>query len=220
MRTTAIASRTLAFATAALVVAACASPASSPASSPGASRASGSPSATDPASAVAPSRTPSKPPASQIVVIPHDAPALEARLPKEVDGEALTTFSIGPATTFGGTSTTDPKGLTDIAIEIGDGSGNFGLAYATPPDGAYNLFAFRVDGAEPSELATKFAQLTFAQTVGGTFEAAKLAGRNVVHIVDPFSEIGDVWFYSDNDTVLGVQAGSPAKAAALLATID
>jgi hypothetical protein len=198
-----------------LAVAACGSGVSSP---------SASSSAVTPSAVAAPStgpssRTTSRPTASQAAVIPHDAPDLEARLPSAVDGVALTTFSVGPDTTFGGPGTTDPQGLKDIAAEIGDGSGAFGLAYAAPPDGAFNVFALRVDGADPSELATKFAQLTFAQTVGGTFEAAKLGGRDVVHIADPFSDIGDVWFYADGDTVLGVQAGSPAKAAALLGLI-
>ena len=199
----------LAITTAAVLLAACASPAvptlesSSPAPSVAATR--------SPRTA-----TPS-PSSSQAVVIPHADPALEARLPDEVDGKTLTKLSVGPSSV---TEIPGAKGMVEVAKEIGDGSGNFGLAYAGDPDAKFNLFALHVPGADASTLATKFAQMTYAETIGGRVEAATLGGRQVVHVIDPFSEIGDVWFYADGDTILGVQAGSPAQATELLALIS
>jgi hypothetical protein len=206
--------RFLAAACAALIVGSC-GPATSTASfGPGPSVASERPTAA-PLTA-APSRT-SRP--SQAVVIPHDAPELEARLPDEVDGATLTKLSVGPDTSFSDSGPADAQGMKDLAAEIGDGSGEFGVAYAADPANTFNLFALRVNGADPSTLATKFAQIAYSQAIGGSFESAHLAGRDVVHIVDPFSEIGDLWFYADGDTLLGAQAESPARATDLFALI-
>jgi hypothetical protein len=155
-----------------------------------------------------------EPSASQNLVIPHEDPELESRLPDQVDGTPLSKLSVGPVSSIG---VSGAQAIQDVANEIGDGSGNFGLAYAGDPGGTFNLFALQVDGADPSALATQFAQMTLAETLGGRVEAATLGDRDLVHVVDPTSSIGDVWFYADGDTILGVQAGSPAKATELLA---
>ena len=148
-------------------------------------------------------------------MIPHADPELEARLPDEVDGKTLTKLSVGPSSV---TEIPGAKGMIEVAKDIGDGSGDFGLAYAGDPDATFNLFALHGPGADPSKLATQFAQMTYAETIGGKVEAATLGGRNVVHVIDPFSEIGDVWFYVDDktETLLGVQAKTATKAAALM----
>jgi hypothetical protein len=202
-------SRILAVTAVALLLVGCASPAASPPSEPVAS------------ASAAPTRTPrpsSTPAPSKAVVIPHADPDLEARLPDEVDGKTLTKLSVDPSSQedFPGA-----KSMIEVAKEIGNGTGDFGLAYAGDPDAKFNLFALRVPGADPSKLATEFAQITYAETFGGKVEAATLNGRPVVHIIDPFSEIGDVWFYVDDatETLLGVQAKTAAKASALLALI-
>ena len=202
-------SRTLAVAAVALLLVGCGSPAAPSPSEPAAS----------PAGAPTRSPRPSATPApSKAVVIPHADPDLEARLPDEVDGKTLTKLSVDPS------SQEDFPGATsmiEVAKEIGNGTGDFGLAYAGDPDAKFNLFALRVPGADASKLATEFAQITYAETFGGKVEAATLNGRNVVHIIDPFSEIGDVWFYVDDatETLLGVQAKTPAKASSLMALI-
>jgi hypothetical protein len=200
---------------ASLVLVACSTP-TAPAASPssGASPSSAGPA---PRPAIATPGAATVPPPSQALVIPHDDPELERRLPDEVDGTTLTKFSVGPGSSA---SESDAQGMHDIALRIGDGSGEFGVAYAGDPANKFNLFAFRVDGADPSALATQFAQMTFAETVGGKVEAATLGGRDVVHVVDPVSEIGDVWFYADGDTLLGVQAGSTREATDLLALLQ
>ena len=46
-----------------------------------------------------------------------------------------------------------------------------------------------------------------------------LGGRSVVHVTQPDSVIGDVWFYAKDDTLYGVQAGSPDAATRLLALL-
>jgi hypothetical protein len=148
-------------------------------------------------------------------VVPHEDRKLEALLPDEVDGEKLIKFSVGPESfTDAGT-----QGIQDLAKQIGDGSNKFGLAYASDPAGTFNLFALQVSGADPSALATKFAQMTLSDTPGGKAEAAHLAGRDLVHIIEQLSQIGDVWFYVKGDTLYGVQAGSPAEATKLLALL-
>ena len=184
----------------------------------------GSPSAAvspSPSVAIVPSalaRTPGTSPATPrpSVVIPHDDPALEAILPDEVDGTKLLKISVSPIST----NSTGAQSMKALAERIGDGSGSFGLAYAGDPGGDFNLFALHIPGADGSDLLTQFAQMTLAETVGGSVEAATLGDRDVVHVVDPVSEIGDVWFYADGDTLLGVQAGTATQAGALIELID
>lgn len=153
---------------------------------------------------------------SAAVQLPHEATDLEALLPDQVDGKTLTKLSNGPLASLGNAGA---QPLRDATKQIGDGSGNWGLAYAGDPEGKFNLFALQIHGAETSKLLTTFTQLTLAETVGGRAEAAELGGRSLVHIVDPVSDIGDVWFYGEGDTLFGVQAGSPAQATKLLALI-
>ena len=154
---------------------------------------------------------------SQALVIPHEDPELEALLPDEVDGIALTKLSVGPVSSIG---VSGAQRIKDAAKAIGDGSGEFGLAYAGDPGGTFNLFALQIPGADSSALLTQFAQMTLAETVGGKVEAANLGGRDLVHVIDPVSSIGDVWFYAEGDTLLGVQAGSPEQATDLLALLS
>jgi hypothetical protein len=194
----------------------------------GACTSSGSPAASpsiagspQPSVAIAPSgpaRTPGTSPATPrpSVAIPHDDPALEALLPDEVDGTKLLKLSVSPIST----RAAGAQGMETLAERIGDGSGSFGLAYAGDPGGDFNLFALHIPGADSSDLLTQFSQMTLAETVGGSVEAATLGDRDVVHVVDPVSEIGDVWFFADGDTLLGVQAGSATQAAKLIALID
>jgi hypothetical protein len=178
--------------------------------------------------AVAPSTTPSpaptggsrspspRPTPSPKLVVPHDDPGLEKLLPDTVDGATLMKLSVGPVSSIG---VGGAQGIKDAAKLIGDGSGNFGLAYAGDPDGKFNLFALRIPGADSSALLTSFTQMTLAETVGGKAESATLGGRSLVHIIDPNSQIGDVWFYAIGDTLYGVQAGSATEATKLLALL-
>jgi hypothetical protein len=61
--------------------------------------------------------------------------------------------------------------------------------------------------------------MTLAETPGGKVESANLGGRSLVHVIDPTSQIGDVWFYALGDTLYGVQAGSATQATKLLALL-
>jgi hypothetical protein len=149
-------------------------------------------------------------------VIPHDDPALEALLPDEVDGTKLLKISVSPISA----GAAGAQSMKALAERIGDGSGSFGLAYAGDPGGDFNLFALHIPGADPSDLLTQFSQMTLAETIGGSVEAATLGDRDVVHIIDPVSEIGDVWVFAKGDTMLGVQAGSATQAAELIALLD
>jgi hypothetical protein len=200
------------------LLAACSTPAAAPAGSSSASGPAPLPIATSGSATPGPA---SRPPAggspSPGFVIPHDDPGLEALLPSEVDGTTLLKLSVGPVSSLGNAGA---QAVKDVADEIGDGSGNFGLAYAGDPAGGFNLFALRIPGADSSELLTQFAQMTLAETVGGKVESAELGGRDLVHVIDPVSEIGDVWFYADGDMLLGVQAGSASEATDLLALLQ
>jgi hypothetical protein len=180
-----------------------------------------------PGGSIAPSATPSvaatprpsasaRPSASVEVVIPHDDPDLEALLPGEAQGKALNKFSIGPQSTSGAAGA---QGIKDAVKSIGDGSGNFGLAYAGDPDGDFNLFTLQIQGADPSALLTAFARIALTETPGGKAETAHIGGRDVVHIVDPVSQ-NDTWFWADGDTLRGVQASTAADATELLGLIQ
>jgi hypothetical protein len=198
----------------AVLVAACGSAATpAPAGSPAAVQPSATASPTPAGGAKSPSPRPTPSPK---LVVPHDDPELEKLLPATVDGATLMKLSVGPVSSVG---VGGAQGIKDAAKQIGDGSGNFGLAYAGDPDGKFNLFALHIPGADSSALLTSFTQMTLAETPGGKAESATLGGRSLVHIIDPTSQIGDVWFYAIGDTLYGVQAGTATQATKLLALL-
>ena len=201
-----------------LAVAACGSAGSSPAGSQALASPGGPAPAPGTTATPTPApRTPSpRPSPSQKLVVPHDDPELEKLLPDKVDGKTLMKISVGPVSSVG---VSGAQGIKDAAKQIGDGSGNFGLAYAGDPDGKFNLFTLHINGADPSPLLTSFTQMTLAETPGGKAESATLGGRSLVHVIDATSQIGDVWFYAIGDTLYGVQAGSAEAATKLLALL-
>ena len=200
---------------ASLVVAACSTPAGSPAASSSSAGPEPLPIAT-PVPASSGPATSGRPSPSVAVVLPHDVPDLEALLPAEAKGKTLIKFSIGPQSSTGQTGA---QGIKDAVEEIGDGSGNFGVAYAGDPEGTFNLFALRIQGADPSELATAFARIALTETPGGEIEAAQLGGRDVVHVIDPISS-HDVWFWADGDLLRGVEAKTVRDATELMALLQ
>jgi hypothetical protein len=161
-----------------------------------------------------PSSSGASPSPSSNLVLPHDDPGLEARLPGAVNGKTLFKLSVGPVSSAGNAGAEPVKAMVK---EIGDGSGNFSLAFANEPtDPSYNFFALRVPGAKGPELVAKYAALTVADTRGAEADQATLAGKSVTHVTAPDNQIGDVWFYAIEDTLFGVQAGSPERATELL----
>jgi len=154
------------------------------------------------------------------LVLPHEDPALEARLPNEFEGKKLFKLSVGPISSAGNEGAEPVKKLAD---EIGDKSGNFSLAFANDPtatDAAvFNYFALRIPGAPSAQLVEKYAALTVADTRGAESEQVTMAGKEVTHVTAPGNPIGDVWIYAIGDTLFGVQAHSPEQAAALLAQL-
>ncbi len=159
------------------------------------------------------------PSASSNLVVPHEDPALEARLPDSFDGNTLFKLSVGPVSSVGNEGAEPVKKLVS---EIGDGSGNFGLAFANDPTATadpFNYFALRIPGAPTAQLVERYAALTVADTRGAESEQVSVAGKQVTHVTAPGNQIGDVWFYGVGDTLFGVQARTPEKAAALLALL-
>lgn len=156
---------------------------------------------------------------SSNLVLPHEDPALEARLPDSVEGNKLFKLSVGPVSSVGNEGAEPVKKLVS---EIGDGTGNFGLAFANDPTATadpFNYFALRVPGAPTAQLVDRYAALTVADTRGAESEQVTVAGKQVTHVTAPGNPIGDVWFYAIGDTLFGVQARSAEKAAALVALL-
>lgn len=146
------------------------------------------------------------------LVLPHADPALEALLPAEFEGKPLTKFSVDPISAAAG-----GESIGAMAKAIGDGSGNFGLAYASnPTDPTFNIIALRVPGAESAALAEGFAALLIQDTRGAEADQVTLGGKPVTHVTAPDSSLGDNWFYAKGDTLFGVQASTPDRAEALL----
>jgi hypothetical protein len=165
---------------------------------------------------VIPSLAPS---ASSNLVIPHEDPALEARLPVSFEGNTLFKLSVGPISSAGNEGAEPVKKL---ASELGDGSGNFSLAFANDPTATadpFNYFALRIPNAPSAQLVERYAALTVADTRGAESEQVTVAGKQVTHVTAPGNPIGDVWIYAIGDTLFGVQASTPDKAAALLALL-
>ena len=156
---------------------------------------------------------------SSNLVVPHEDPALEARLPAEFEGKPLFKLSVGPISSAGNEGAEPVKRL---ASEIGDRTGNFSLAFANDPTATadpFNYFALRIPGAPSAQLVERYAALTVADTRGAESEQVTVAGKQVTHVTAPGNPIGDVWFYAVGDTLFGVQARTPDKAAALLALL-
>ena len=151
---------------------------------------------------------------SSNLVLPHDDPALEGRLPSEFEGKKLFKISVGPVSSVGNSGAEPIKDLVD---QLGDGSGNFSLAFANDPTSPdYNYFALRVPGAQSAQLVESYAALTIADTRGAESDKVTLAGKSLTHVTAPGNPIGDVWFYAIDDTLFGVQAASSDKATALV----
>ena len=156
---------------------------------------------------------------SSNLVLPHEDPSLEARLPDSFDGKTLFKLSVGPVSSVGNEGAEPVKKLV---AEIGDGTGNFGLAFANDPTATadpFNYFALRIPGAPTAQLVERYAALTVADTRGAESEQVSVAGKQVTHVTAPGNPIGDVWFYGIGDTLFGVQARTPEKAAALIALL-
>ncbi len=197
-----------------LAIAACGSgsPTSDPNATPTVSSSSGptSPGPSSPTSLASPSSN---------LVIPHEDPGLEARLPDSFEGATLFKLSVGPVSSVGNEGAEPVKKLVS---EIGDGTGNFGLAFANDPTATadpFNYFALRIPGAPTGQLVERYAALTVADTRGAESEQVTVAGKQVTHVTAPGNPIGDVWFYGIGDTLFGVQARTPEKAATLLALL-
>jgi hypothetical protein len=177
---------------------------------------SGLPSSSSPGGSIA-TGSGSPGPSASIDRLPHDDPGLEDRLPDEVDGKPLTKLSVGPISAAGNTGAEPVKTLVK---QIGDGSGNFGLAYASDPTlPTFNLFALRVPGASSEDLLNGYTGLTVADEPASTTDRVTLAGKSVTQVIAPNNPLGDVWFYALDDTLFGVQAGTPAQAEKLLALL-
>ena len=164
--------------------------------------------------AVVPASSASGAAPSSNLVLPHDDPALEARLPGAFEGKTLFKISVGPVSSVGNAGAEPIKALVD---QLGDGSGNFSLAFANDPTAPdFNYFALRVPGADSAKLVESYAALTIADTRGAESDQVTLAGKSLTHVTAPGNPIGDVWFYAIDDTLFGVQAGSADKATALI----
>jgi hypothetical protein len=137
------------------------------------------------------------------LVVSHADPALEALLPAEFEGKPLSKISVDPITAGG-------ESIGTLAKAVGDGSGNFSLAYASnPADTTFNLIALRVPGAASLALAEQFAALLIMDTRGAEADQVTIAGKGVTHVTAPENSIGDTWFYVKGDTLFGVQASTP-----------
>lgn len=194
----------------ALAIAAC----GTGAASPGAESAS-APADTSPGpQSVAPSSFATQPSPSSNLALPHADPALEDLLPDAFEGNPLAKFSVDPISSAGS------EGAEAIARDLGDGSGNFSLAYASnPADPTFNCIALRVPGAPSAALVERYAALTLADTRGAEADVITLAGKKVTHVTAPGNPLGDTWFYADGDTLFAVQAGTPERAETLLALL-
>ncbi len=151
---------------------------------------------------------------SSALALPHDDPALEAELPDEFGGARLFKLSVGPISSAGNQGAEPIRTLAD---QIGDGTGNFSLAFANDPAApTYNLFALRVPGADSNELLEEYTGLTVADAAGSETDQVSIGGKSVIRVTAPNNPIGDVWFYAIQDTIFGVQAGSEADATELI----
>ena len=172
-----------------------------------------SPGASGPVASSGPSGN-AGPSPSTALALPHDDPTLEAELPDEFDGAKLFKLSVGPISSAGNAGAEPIRALAD---DLGDGSGNFSLAFANDPAApTYNLFALRVPGADSTELLEAYTGLTVADAAGSETDQVTLGGKSLIHVTAPNNPIGDVWFYAIEDTIYGVQAGSETDAAELV----
>lgn len=151
---------------------------------------------------------------STALALPHDDPDLEAELPSEFNGADLFKLSVGPISSAGNPGA---EPIRELADDLGDGSGNFSLAFANDPASpTFSIYALRIPGAESIELLEGYTGLLVSDRRGAETDRLALGGQDIIQVTDPSSTIGDDFFYAVGDTLYGVQAGSEADAAELI----
>lgn len=148
-------------------------------------------------------------------------PELQDRLPTEVGGQPLQTFSMrGDMFLTGGNA--DPafqQFLDEIGAEMSDVSVAFGST-ASGGDTMVTILAFRVLGAEEDAL-TREAIGAFEEEGGATgFETRTIGGREVRVATDTSGQVGAVYVWADGDTLFWITTTDEALAEEAIGKID
>jgi hypothetical protein len=162
-----------------------------------------------------PSSSPSAPSSSQAPSggLPHDAPDLEARIPDSIDGAPLVKGSFGAPTweQFG----LEAAGqVAMIAQELGVDASAVEFAFANDPTASplYNVFLIRVIGVPPEQVVELYGRLATEEQTGSTLDTVTLGGIEVSHLAAPANPVGDVWFFAQDDAMVGIQTSDAAAA--------
>lgn len=138
--------------------------------------------------------------------IPHDVPDLESLFPDAVDGRPLFKMSMGRPTleAMGDASLGD---LDALVVELGVERGDLELAFANDPSASppFNYFAFRVAGVPGPTLVETYERMVPRTEVDAVVQHIPVAERQVVWVSIPNNPIPNIWFWAQEDTLVGIQ---------------
>jgi len=166
-------------------------------------------SSADPSSGAAASASPSNGPVASPTPVPsvdsHGASDLEARLPDEIGGVALSKVSLTGADFMKLGDEAGQAQMTAFLAELGRTAGNLTVAEAYDPAGVlvFKEGLFRVAEADPVQLLDLWVASQQAATSNRLqVSNSTVAGRSVTRLTDPTREVGGTTYaFADGDTL-------------------
>ena len=150
---------------------------------------------------------------------PHDVPALEALLPRTVQGTSLATQSTTGTLALGEDASS--QALLASLQGMGKSAADLGLAEAFDESGTLDLdlVAYQVKGIDGTVLRQAIVQSWLAADSSGITTAnATVGGKQVVKV--DYGDGGQLdYLYERGDVVIDVATGDPALAAQVLALL-
>ncbi len=169
--------------------------------------------AASPSPAPSPGSTAGPTPSAPVVAgIPHEVPDLEALFPTAVDGKPLFRLSMGRSFIEAVGDDASLGDLNAMADDLGTDLADFELGFANDPtaDPLFNYTAWRVVGVDGATLVESYARLVPKTEVNAFARPYTIDGRDVIWMSMPYNPIPNIWFWSQGDTLVGIQAADIA----------
>lgn len=150
----------------------------------------------------------------------HSDPGLEAQLPKQVAGTALTIFSLSfDEMLASGTQSGDRAKIDAFLQGIGKSTADASFAGALDPSSKLTggILAYKVNGADSARLLAGIVAVQQSDAgAGASAKQASVGGKNVTVISSESGSTDTQWVYGHGDVVFSVSAKDEATAAQYL----
>ena len=149
----------------------------------------------------------------------HDFPALEAVLPKTVDGTALSTLSTTGAETLAGDPTND--GLFRWLTTVGKASKDLEFAEAYDPTSTVDadIIGLRANGIAVAQLRDELVKSRLATDAAGITRTDKTVGGKAVVVMEYVDQGFVDYVFEHGDAVLVLTTSDPALAERVLSSL-